>query len=169
MKELEAKIEQNKADQQKLKDEQVRLEASLAELDKPKLRHGDYGTAGNSPYFINDKHRCNSKQGRPFGISDDGGGQRNMDGPLIEFKVFGNVFDDIAAKGEELKRAHIALGGGGSNGIYIDAEKAGYIWLHFCEAGFDGRFVPLVEMKEYHANLGKVINYAENRKDKSDG
>jgi len=45
MNELEAKIAQNKTDQERIAEEGRKLQQELAESQKPKLRHGDYGYA----------------------------------------------------------------------------------------------------------------------------
>ena len=40
---LKIKLEQNETDQSRLTDEMASIEAEIKALDKPKLRHGDYG------------------------------------------------------------------------------------------------------------------------------
>ena len=74
------------------------LDGELAELDKPKLRHGDYGIGGSD--------KCGfvltlQSSGQKFFYSD-GGGQVNALIHAEGHEVQGNIFDDIAARTEEL-------------------------------------------------------------------
>jgi hypothetical protein len=78
-----------------------RLQAVIDAEKKPRLRHGDYGIGSNwgkdsfEPFFYAEQ----STMQKAFYSS--GAGQVNCD--HSKHKVIGNIFDDIAARSEELE------------------------------------------------------------------
>lgn len=101
-KELEAQLEQNKADQQatsaRLKEEQASIEAELAGLDKPKLAHGDYG------YFATTgRPRLVGRNGVFNSSWSDVGNATSVD----DYNITGNIFADLERNSKDLEEFEI--------------------------------------------------------------
>ena len=91
-------------------DNTIRWEKELAELEKPELRHGDYGVLHGGRYFVNCDHSLHAREKRPFGISDYGGGQCGFDRYADDFEKYGNIFDDLKAMSKPLTEFEIRDG-----------------------------------------------------------
>ncbi len=109
LKEVEVKLEQNAADMRAIEGaaaviglEITNLKATLAEEQKPKLRHGDYGYSdrNNGNFLVlenNDDGLCYWDKG--FGL----GAQIDTSDGRKHFVKSGNIFDDLKAMSEELE------------------------------------------------------------------
>lgn len=144
--------------------------AKLAEIDKPKLRHGDYGHAN--------KGECEPR----FWIENDGelfwGDHEKLYTPSDEgysesCTILGNFLDDIAERGKELADFKMCDDLRHETTISIKTEddnvyskKKGIcvdIGLEQEDRCCD--FIATIdEAEEIHRKLGQVIRYAKNRK-----
>ncbi len=141
----------------------VEAEERLAELDKPKLRHGSklclhYGK--------------NADTGNRIALYDSGGALRAFDifdgkfGCDAEDKMYTvldepTIFDDLKALAEPLEKAIVTLQ---DHEVCMDLYKDGHIWLHFIEAEYGGAYVPIKEVIDFHQKLGRVIATAKKKK-----
>lgn len=98
---IDAKIEQNKADLARLVEEGERL----AELDKPKLRHGDYGYSPKKHprLFTSDHSDGGFKHHFPEGTGSV------VAYPAFRYNILGNIFDDMKRNSEDLGEFQIEL------------------------------------------------------------
>ena len=146
MKELQAKIDQNKTDQQALKAEGERLEAKLKALEV--LKHGDYGLCVHG-----DTRLCTNMH--TWGST----GTRTQDNDPIKTKL-GNVFVDLALKAKKLE-SFIATDVYGDDYV-IRASLTGEIWVN--KVGTTQRVAfKLSEAQEICDKLQCVINFAKDK------
>ena len=163
MEAIKAKIEQNKADQSRLREEQGRLEAELeAEREKTSLRHGDYGyDIKGDPTLVVTKNRG----GKLVRCSlEKGGGLQDMEfdysNDLIA-TVTGNLVDDLKAMQSPLeefktKDKH------GDNGEVLLGVLGNTIHFRFGT----GMIFEIEQAQEIHQKLGRVLATAKRRKEK---
>lgn len=112
MNKYEIRLEQNKADQQRLKAEQLRLERELEESKKPELRHGDYNRKG-----ILYLKQCGTKTSQVDMIGTDS--HCFPDSPFNDSassfdveEVVGNFYDDMKRNSEDLHTFDLTVSGG---------------------------------------------------------
>jgi hypothetical protein len=145
------------------------------EAAKPKLRHGDYGlwrrecSSKDAPLEfiamqVGDKiHWFTSYHGNPHCTEGDCGPVNYS--TLDDFVRLGNIFDDIAKRGEELERFKCNDHNGTSGFEVKISGMPGFIDIktwHNENSGL-GVFSP-DQTQEICDNLQKVINYARNKK-----
>jgi hypothetical protein len=138
-------------------------ESKLAEIDKPKLRHGDYGYGGSTGYafFI----KGNGEQASMWGEHQDrlntsdsaktGGRYRNA-------VLLGNIYDDLKRNSEDLTKFEVS-------GQYDTEEektvkaKIGLesrIWLHIST---NSSYFNIDTATELHQKLGQLIATARRK------
>ena len=134
-----------------------KLEAELAESKKPKLRDGDYGrtvqihgvdSGVRSFIFVGGCVYYNT------GTYDEG--MVLSDGRFYEYIVLGNIFDDLKARQEPLKKFEI--GNGSFQTIQVELEDSGLLKLR----DKDGYMViKETEIPKLILNLQRVVYTAE--------
>ncbi len=162
-----AQIEQNQADRQRLIDEGNKLNAELANLDKPKLRHGDYGygeakwprltlKADSDKMFSAGNNCCEAEK------------DEYQNHPTI---ILGNIFDDLKRNSEDLEEFEVKSKrtSGKFRAKLQSVDKYGatqplgatpelIMWLE-TECGH----VSIEEAAEIHQKLGQLIATAKRR------
>jgi hypothetical protein len=154
-------LEKSIEDHQKAIDD---AKSKLAELDKPKLRHGDYGVGVNKRDKAMDFVYDGSKVGNHFYcLSKDG---TEYEGIVSKsyFKsidILGNLGDDIAERSKDQKSYTQEWSEG--KVVYVEAYGTGIRW----KTGTFGTWTyePNIEvLKSEIKNMQQVINYIENQK-----
>ncbi len=96
-------MEQNQTDRQKLIDEAEKLLKELAEIDEPKLRHGDYGIdeRGENLLIVKSEY---GESPLSFNMNADHCGVIcNGKHSTRDFTKLGNIFDDLKRNSEDLE------------------------------------------------------------------
>ena len=121
-------------------DEIERLEAELAEAEKPELRHGDYGTGDYKGTVI--EWQCDGSA--PDGMCLESFGlvsnhiQWFRPGQLVNLRVFGNAQDDLKAMAEVLTEFTVENGSFQtikvkiSDGFLRMRDRGGYMLIRAC-------------------------------------
>lgn len=129
-------------------------QSELAALDKPELRHGDYGFYEDSL-----KIPCLAVQpyveGTPKVYFEDGSFSENTN--ISNPK---NIFDDLASLAEPLEIWTSDKSMGSERQIRMQIEDDGTIW--FGTHGYGGFYV-LETIAEIHRNLGRLIATAKRK------
>ena len=161
-KEIQIKIEQNQTDKQKLIDEGKTLADKLAALDKPQLRHGDYGTAIASSgrlmlkdiggqWFTAGKECCVSPGNDSFGPAT----------------ILGNIFDDLKRNAEDLWEFEVDLYKDDEDGFaaeYNESDDNRVIGIG--DKGEDFWYYTIDQATDIHQKLGQVIAFAKRKQAK---
>ena len=161
---LENKLTQNSLLSGLLKEESDNIQLQLAEIDKPKLRHGDYGYDKHTSYAGQEDEAFPE----PFFINAD----REYSYPLNEYNrnnknrkpvVLGNIFDDLKRNSEDLTEFDICNQGGNDLRIKHVKEVGRYkdgiefsIHKHTSTANID-------QAIKIHQKLGQIISTAKRR------
>ena len=157
-------IEKQIADHQKAIDD---AKEKLAEIDKPKLRHGDYGLATNKAGVEMLVIYDGSPSGKNFyTLTKDGKSYEGIwsENHFESFVRLGNIFDDIADRGKELKEFEVADVYGSSYVVKVEPQ-AGDDYLLTGNCWFKTTPDGLKKARNYCAKLQQVINFAENHND----
>jgi len=162
MNKTEIKLEQNKADQARLKDEQKRLEKELEKSKRLKLRHGECGMDGSQKWLkLGDKviwaHRDDKLEvsGHPDCFFEDVG----------IFAIRGNIkdyFDDLKRNAEDLETFRKRLWGGNTLRLDMRVELANSGVAFWVEN--EVATASLEEAVEIHQKLGQMIATIKRRK-----
>ena len=135
----------------------AKAKSEIAELDKPKLRHGDYGLDLMG-------RRCMT-------INIQGEGLRQVS-PTVAWScandrdfrpetILGNIFDDISSKSEKLEKFTVT-GGFTSGGIKAKFSRS---CIDITLGRGQKHVFTLREAQEIADNLQKVINYAREQEE----
>ncbi len=140
-----------------LQEKLTKTQQELAELDEPKLRHGDYGTRPENTYFvcIQSNIRGKLEYANECGLVQDS----DLTQPLIS----GNIFDDLKRNSEDLRDWHSPEAEG--KGVVqkesiIMRLKGPDIWLGTCG---NSAWYTLDQATEIHQKLGRLIATAKRR------
>ncbi len=162
MNEIESKLEQNRAEQEKLKEEEVRLQA---ELDNPTHKHGDYwvGIDDSGMIYIQPKD-CWPEQSSPIWIYPDGSwGYADMWHGNIKTKL-PNIYDDLERNSVDLRKFHGYYAGESDSckaSMRVILEDNQWIQFKIGNAFFT---TDLAETIKIHRNLGQLLATAERHK-----
>lgn len=128
----------------------AKVEAQLAEAEKPELRHGDYGIRNHTEFWICINGRVYWNNGQLSSLSD---------ARFIESRL-GNIFDDLKALAKPLKEFKV------NNGPYETVTiMLGAGMLRFNDA--DGCIlIKESEIPEFIRNLRRLIFTAEKERSK---
>ncbi len=151
-------IEQSINDHQKAIDE---AKSKLAALDKPKLRHGDYGYVKSNPdqlrFFVETQTGEMRHYEKEFNCAD----------PFAcacysSYAILGNIFDDLKRNAVDLEEFEVS----GLN--YRDKFNAlitdlGQIWI---ATNMSGATCDKAIIKEIHQKLGQMIAFAQRKAEK---
>ncbi len=143
-------LEQSIADHQKAID---KAKSELSTLDKPKLRHGDYGLHG----FGGDNWLKLEGEIRWIGHDDYLGHAGISESNFIDVKV-GNLIDDLKAMSEDLTEFVSTVRFGDKIQTFIGSKG---IKIHFinknCKYPENDRELNLEEATEYYRNFGQLL------------
>ncbi len=143
-------LERSIANHQKAID---KAKSELSALDKPKLRHGDYGTTGSGYNFLiadNGKELC--------WVNDSYVALPIKSLPDETFICLGNIFDDLKAMSEDLTEFVSTVRFGDKIQTFIGSKG---IKIHFinknCKYPENDRELNLEEATEYYRNFGQLL------------
>ena len=139
-------------------DHQAAIDVSkkrLAELDKPKLRHGDYGYNYGFPRFFYEDN------GEMFVINNEIGIHPELVviAPKAEYIVAGNIFDDLKRNSEDLERFCVSDRNDKSSFEATKQIDYNSILLEVHRSGLFG----LDKAVEISQKLGQLIAYAKRK------
>ena len=131
-----------------------RAESRLSALDKPKLRHGDYGKSSDFWIYIS---------GKMLWTHEGSEGCWVRKSTAIETRL-GNVFDDLKAMSEDLEEftvGHYQCGAG----IKVEILSDIHLWVSTEENGSNLGYTILSidETAKFHRKLGQLIATAKRK------
>ena len=155
-------LDQNRIDQDKLIDEQSRLQNELCELEEPKLRHLDWGVfEGMVRIFIKE---C----GGEFNAYALGGGKSGSDvlngfaWQRGKYKIKGNLTDDLKRNSEDLEEFRVATTCCSSGFLNVLIVESG-INFNIVKENRIGKCFTVDEATEIHQKLGQLIATAKRK------
>lgn len=135
--------------------------AQLAEMDKPKLRHGDYGytrAGGGKPRFFTQSWVDGENQEGKMQWCDDEAWHGT--GDCLEIKSFiitGNLVDDLERNAEPLEE------------FELDVHCYKFDFMNFCHAPIliAGNWHTMDEAVDFHQKFGQLIATAKRKQNVS--
>lgn len=147
-----------------------RMANALADAAPPKLRHGDYGYAERSGQqdsgFV--VAAQSTLAGSPKAFYDDGAGQIKVNNCKQSHVRLGNIFDDLAALSEPLKKFSRCPGQDEDDGGNVEAQfhahvSGPHIWL---EVETEGYYFEKEDVEAIIRDLRRLVATAEQEQKK---
>ncbi len=154
---LKVQLDQNRIDQDKLIDEQGKLQDELCELEEPKYKQGDYGLDLGFLFVA-----IKDQTGRLIEAKEYDNDCLSADIQTIEAVKLGNIFDDLKRNSEDLEEFRVVTTCCSSGFLNVLIVESG-INFNIVKENRIGKCFTVDEATEIHQKLGQLIATAKRK------